>query len=195
MSRRPGYNLEDALRRLHLPTIRRLHATLAEEAEKDGWTFREYLEHLVSEEIAHRSETRVTRSMRKAKFPSVLQRSCQRRMRLDPVDAVGRPERARKRSTPGKLRRGELCCRLRTERLVFGAWRTSPVIVDRNRSRRGYSSPGHGSTSGPRVRVTATTLHDGALCTGTRHALRSRRAGHPRTATLERPPSNGHPGP
>jgi len=69
MSRRPGYNLEDALRRLHLPTIRRLYATLAEEAEKDSWTFREYLEHLVSEEVAHRAETRITRSTHKAKFP------------------------------------------------------------------------------------------------------------------------------
>ena len=69
MSRRPGYDLEKALRRLHLPTIRRLYAALAEEAEKDGWTFREYLEHLISEEIAHRAETRITRSTRKAKFP------------------------------------------------------------------------------------------------------------------------------
>jgi len=69
MSRQPGYDLEKALRRLHLPTIRRLYAALAEEAEKDGWTFREYLEHLISEEIAHRAETRITRSTRKAKFP------------------------------------------------------------------------------------------------------------------------------
>ena len=69
MSRRPGYDLEQALRRLHLPTIRRLYTQLAEEAEKDGWTFREYLEHLISEEIAHRAETRITRSTRKAKFP------------------------------------------------------------------------------------------------------------------------------
>jgi DNA replication protein DnaC len=69
MTRRGGYDLEKALRRLHLPTIRRLYTPLAEEAEKDGWTFREYLEHLISEEIAHRAETRITRSTRKAKFP------------------------------------------------------------------------------------------------------------------------------
>lgn len=69
MSRRPGYDLEQGLRRLHLPTIRRLFASLAEQAEKESWTFREFLEQLVSEEIAHRSETRITRSTRKAKFP------------------------------------------------------------------------------------------------------------------------------
>ena len=69
MTRAPGYDLERALRRLHLPTIRRLYVPLAEEAEKDGWTYRGYLEQLISEEIAHRAETRITRSTRKAKFP------------------------------------------------------------------------------------------------------------------------------
>ena len=69
MSQRPGYNLEKALRRLHLTTIRRLYAALAEQAEKENWTFREYLEQLISEEMAHRAETRMTRSTCKAKFP------------------------------------------------------------------------------------------------------------------------------
>ena len=69
MSREPGYDLEQMLRRLHLPTVRRLHAPLSEQAEKESWTFREYLEQLFSEEIAHRAETRITRSTRKAKFP------------------------------------------------------------------------------------------------------------------------------
>lgn len=69
MSRQPEYDVDQGLRRLHLPTIRRLHGELAIEAEKEGWTFREYLGHLVSEEIAHRAETRVMLSTRKARFP------------------------------------------------------------------------------------------------------------------------------
>ncbi len=69
MNRTPGYDLDQALRRLHLPTIRRLYVPLAEEAEKEGWTYRSYLEQLITEEIAHRAETRITRSTRKAKFP------------------------------------------------------------------------------------------------------------------------------
>lgn len=69
MSRRPGYELEQALRRLHLPTVRRLFGPLAEEAEKCGWTYRQYLEQLMTEEIAHRAETRISRATRKAKFP------------------------------------------------------------------------------------------------------------------------------
>jgi DNA replication protein DnaC len=57
------------LKRLHLPTIRRLHAELEVRAEKEGMSYREFLEILVAEEIAHRAQTRITRSVRKAHFP------------------------------------------------------------------------------------------------------------------------------
>jgi DNA replication protein DnaC len=69
MSRAPGMDLEAGLKRLHLPTIRRMCVPLAEQAEKEGWTYREYLEQLVSEEIANRAETRILRATRKARFP------------------------------------------------------------------------------------------------------------------------------
>lgn len=71
MSRAPGVDLESGLTRLRLPTIRRLYRDVFEEAEKAGWTHREVLEQLVTEEISHRIETRITRSTRKAKFPFV----------------------------------------------------------------------------------------------------------------------------
>lgn len=71
MSRAPAADLDHGLTRLRLPTIRRLYLTMFEEAEKEGWTHREVLEQLVNEEIAHRAETRITRSTRKAKFPYV----------------------------------------------------------------------------------------------------------------------------
>jgi len=71
MTRGAGYDLEAGLRRLHLPTVRRLHSTLQEQAEKEDWTYREFLEQLVSEEIAHRDETRITRAVRAARFPYV----------------------------------------------------------------------------------------------------------------------------
>jgi DNA replication protein DnaC len=69
MSRRNQCDLEAGLRRLHLPTIRRLYKPLAVQAEKENWTYQELLESLVSEEIAHRCETRISRATRKAKFP------------------------------------------------------------------------------------------------------------------------------
>jgi DNA replication protein DnaC len=62
-------DLDAGLRRLHLPTIRRLYGPIFERAEKEGWTYREVLEQLVSEEIAHRAETRIQRSTHKARFP------------------------------------------------------------------------------------------------------------------------------
>jgi len=57
------------LRRLHLPTVRRLYAELATRAETEGMSYHTYLETLIAEEIAHRSETRLTRAVRKAQFP------------------------------------------------------------------------------------------------------------------------------
>lgn len=69
MSAPSACDLEGGLKRLHLPTIRRMYRSIFERAEKDGWTYREVLEQLVAEEIAHRAETRIQRAVRKARFP------------------------------------------------------------------------------------------------------------------------------
>jgi len=65
----PVHDLEGMLRRLHLPTVRRLYGELATRAETEGMSYRTYLETLIAEEIAHRAETRLTRAVRKARFP------------------------------------------------------------------------------------------------------------------------------
>jgi len=65
----PARDLDGMLRRLHLPTVRRLYAELATRAEAEGLGYRAYLETLIAEEVAHRAETRVTRAVRKARFP------------------------------------------------------------------------------------------------------------------------------
>ena len=62
-------DLDAMLKRLHLPTVRRLWTELALRAENEGMSYRAFLEILFSEEIAHRAQTRITRSVRKAKFP------------------------------------------------------------------------------------------------------------------------------
>ncbi len=67
----PVHDLDGMLRRLHLPTVRRLHSELATRAEADGMSYYTYLETLVAEESAHRSETRITRAVRKARFPAL----------------------------------------------------------------------------------------------------------------------------
>jgi hypothetical protein len=65
----PLNDLDAMLKRLHLPTVRRLYPDLVLRAEAEGMSYRDFLEILVSEEIAHRAQTRITRSVRKAKFP------------------------------------------------------------------------------------------------------------------------------
>jgi len=70
MSPQPSMDDLDAmLRRLHLPTIRRLYPELVLRAEEEEMGYRSFLEILFAEEIAHRAQTRITRSVRKAKFP------------------------------------------------------------------------------------------------------------------------------
>ena len=62
-------DLDRLLRRLHLPTVRRLYAELADRAEKEGMSYRDYLAVLIGEEVAHRAQTRIERSVRRARFP------------------------------------------------------------------------------------------------------------------------------
>ena len=57
------------LRRLNLANTRRHWRQLLERAETHGWSCREFLGVLISEEIAHRQQTRIQRSVRQARFP------------------------------------------------------------------------------------------------------------------------------
>jgi DNA replication protein DnaC len=65
----PAFDLDGLLRRLHLPTVRRLYADLAQRAEGDGMAYRDYLAVLMAEEVAHRAQTRIQRCTRRARFP------------------------------------------------------------------------------------------------------------------------------
>jgi DNA replication protein DnaC len=65
----PAFDLDALLRRLHLPTVRRLYPDLASRAEQDELSYRDFLTTLMAEEVAHRSQTRVQRSVHRARFP------------------------------------------------------------------------------------------------------------------------------
>ena len=60
---------ESMLTRLHLPTVRKLYSELEVRAEKEEMSYREFLLTLMEEEIAHRTQTRTTRALHRAKFP------------------------------------------------------------------------------------------------------------------------------
>jgi DNA replication protein DnaC len=65
----PAIDLDALLRRLHLPTVRRLYPDLATRAESDDMAYRDYLAVLMAEEVAHRAQTRIQRCVRRARFP------------------------------------------------------------------------------------------------------------------------------
>jgi DNA replication protein DnaC len=64
-------DLDALLRRLHLPTIRRLYAEYATRAAAEGWSHRDFLALLIAEEVAHRNDTRIEKSARMARFPFI----------------------------------------------------------------------------------------------------------------------------
>ena len=57
------------LRRLNLANTRRRWQELLDQAETQGWSCREFLGVLITEEIAHRQRRRIQRSVRQAHFP------------------------------------------------------------------------------------------------------------------------------
>ena len=61
--------LDALLKRLHLANTRRAWRELARRAEQEDWTYHDFLALLVTEEIAHRQQTRLERVVRRARFP------------------------------------------------------------------------------------------------------------------------------
>jgi DNA replication protein DnaC len=68
---REDIDVEALLRRLHLPTVRRLLPELETRAAAEGWSHRDFVAVLVAEEVAHRNGTRVSKAVRNARFPFV----------------------------------------------------------------------------------------------------------------------------
>lgn len=65
----PDIDIDAMLKRLHLANARRAWRDLVQRAEKDRWSFHDFLGALVAEEVAHRQQTRVQRLSRRATFP------------------------------------------------------------------------------------------------------------------------------
>ncbi|MFZ6004642.1 MAG: IS21-like element helper ATPase IstB, partial [Actinomycetota bacterium] len=57
------------MRRLHLATVRRLYREVIARAERSDWSYYDFLALLITEEVAHRQQTRLQRLSRKARFP------------------------------------------------------------------------------------------------------------------------------
>jgi DNA replication protein DnaC len=61
--------LDALLKRLHLANTRRAWRELVQRAEREEWSYRDVFALLVSEEVAHRQQTRIARMVRRARFP------------------------------------------------------------------------------------------------------------------------------
>jgi DNA replication protein DnaC len=62
-------NLDAMLKRLTLANTRRIWPDLVTRAEAEDWTYRQFLETLVAEEVAWRQDTRLRRCTYQARFP------------------------------------------------------------------------------------------------------------------------------
>ena len=67
--KRTDIDLDTLFKRLHLANARRAWRELVTRAETEQWSFHQFLELLVSEEVAHRQQTRLVRLSRRAQFP------------------------------------------------------------------------------------------------------------------------------
>jgi DNA replication protein DnaC len=65
----PDADLDALFKRLHLANARHVWRDLVQRAERETWSYRDFLTLLVAEEIAHRQQTRLTRLTRRAHFP------------------------------------------------------------------------------------------------------------------------------
>jgi len=62
-------DLDALFKRLHLANARRVWRQLIDRAERERWSYRDFLILLTTEEIAHRQQTRLARLTRRAHFP------------------------------------------------------------------------------------------------------------------------------
>ena len=65
----PDQDLDALFKRLHLANARHVWRDLVQRAERESWSYRDFLTLLVTEEIAHRQQTRLARLTRRAQFP------------------------------------------------------------------------------------------------------------------------------
>jgi IstB-like ATP binding protein len=122
-------DLDGMLRRLHLPTVRRLYPELETRTEAEGLSHRDFLALLIAEEVGHRAQTRIVRSVRKARFPFLrtiedFDFTFQTSVRLQLLGSYLGPERSRSPIAPSRM----------------GTRPSSPA--PRRSSRRSQSPPG-----------------------------------------------------
>jgi DNA replication protein DnaC len=70
MSRESRRKLEEMLRTLKLPGVANCHAAASARAEKEGWSFDRYLQHVLDVELEQRRQRRLERVLKASKLPA-----------------------------------------------------------------------------------------------------------------------------
>ncbi len=68
MSQATCQSLQIMLRQLRLPSFVALHAEVAQQAERQGWPFDRYLQHLAEVELADRQQRRIARLLKRSRL-------------------------------------------------------------------------------------------------------------------------------
>ena len=79
------------LRSLKMPTIARLHEEIADKAEQEGWSFAQYLRHVVVLELEERRRRRIARNLKASQLPGEKTLATLRRQRLPSAAAKQLP--------------------------------------------------------------------------------------------------------
>lgn len=118
------------LRALKLPAFLTYHAEVAEKAEREGWSFVQYLQHLVTLEIDERRQRRVQRNLDESKLPpdktlatlDIERFPAKVRRQIPTLCEGGFTERAENLLAFGLPGRGKthLCCAIGTELVKRG---------------------------------------------------------------------------
>ena len=87
----PADSLAILLRALKMPTIARLAAETAQKAEREGWSFGQYLHHLAELEVAERRRRRIERYLKDSDLPREKTLATLTRSRLPPKVAKTLP--------------------------------------------------------------------------------------------------------
>jgi DNA replication protein DnaC len=69
MSKEMGKAMDGILRELKLPAVLTHRAEVASKAEREGWSFDRFLQHLVELELAQRHQRRLEKALRASKLP------------------------------------------------------------------------------------------------------------------------------
>ena len=144
-------SLPTLLRALKLPAFLTYHAEVAEKAEREGWSFVQYLQHLVTLEVDERRQRRIQRNLDESKLPpdktldtlDVERFPAKIRRQIPTLCEGGFTERAENLLAFGLPGRGKthLCCAIGALTMIY-SWDSGGADIALSHGRVGWDAVG-----------------------------------------------------